>query len=174
MVVATQNPIDMEGTYALPEAQMDRFSMKVSVGYPSAEAEVLVIGQERNGASVEELKPVLSVPEVVAMIAYVKQVKSTPQVDRYIVDLCNSTRSNSASRLGASPRGSLALLRTARACAAIDGRAFVTPDDVKRMAHAVLAHRVIVKPEAELSGITSTDIVDQALSSVPVPHSLAE
>jgi len=174
MVVATQNPIDMEGTYALPEAQMDRFLMKVSVGYPSTEAEMSVIAQERNGASVEELKPVLSVAEIVAMITYVKQVKSTPQVDRYIVDLCTATRENNASRLGASPRGSLALLRTARACAAIDGRAFVTPDDVKRMAHAVLVHRVIVKPEAELSGITSSDIVDQALGSVPVPHMLAE
>ena len=174
MVIATQNPIDMDGTYSLPEAQMDRFLMKISVGYPSAEAEATIIAQERNGATVENLKPVLTVAEITAMIAYVKQVKSTPQVDRYIVDLCAATRENNASRLGASPRGSLALLRSARASAAIDGRAFVTPDDVKRMAHAVLTHRVIVKPEAELSGITAKDVVDQAMSSVPVPHALAE
>ncbi|MGI8677298.1 MAG: AAA family ATPase [Jatrophihabitans sp.] len=170
MVVATQNPIDMEGTYVLPEAQLDRFLMKLSVGYPSAEAEAEILRTQKMGGTVAHLLPVLAAEDVAAMIGIVKQVEVAPVLEEYIVAISTATRSMSELRLGVSPRGSLALLRAARAAAAAAGRAYVVPEDVKTMAPVILAHRVILQPDAELQGRTGTQLIGRAVQSVPVPR----
>jgi MoxR-like ATPase len=172
MVVATQNPIDMEGTYVLPEAQLDRFLMKLTVGYPTADSEAEILRAQKMGSTVAHLTPVLTAHDVVAMIEAVKQVEIAPALEQYIVGIATATRSMSELRLGVSPRGSLALLRAARACAAADGRPFVTPEDVKTMAPVVLAHRVILQPDAELQGRTGTELIARAVQSVPVPRAV--
>ncbi len=172
MVVATQNPIDMEGTYVLPEAQLDRFLMKLTVGYPSPEAEAEVLRTQKMGAAVAHLAPVLSGSDVSAMIEIVRRVEVAPALEQYIVALATAPRGMSELRLGVSPRGSLALLRAARACAAVNGRPFVVPEDVKAMAPVVLAHRVILQPDAELQGRTGAELVARAVQSVPVPHAV--
>jgi MoxR-like ATPase len=170
MVVATQNPIDMEGTYVLPEAQVDRFLMKLTVGYPSAEAEAAVLRTQKMGPTVDRLRPVLTAHDVLSMIEIVRSVEVAPLLEEYIVGVAAATRTMSELRLGVSPRGSLALLRAARALAAADGRAFVVPEDVKAMAPVVLAHRVILQPDAELQGRTGAELITRALQSVPVPR----
>jgi MoxR-like ATPase len=170
MVVATQNPIDMEGTYVLPEAQLDRFLMKLTVGYPTAESEAAILRTQKMGPTVDHLSPVLSAADVTGMIGAVKQVEVAPVLEDYIVAIATATRTMSELRLGVSPRGSLALLRAARAAAASAGRPFVTPEDVKQMAPVVLSHRVILQPEAELQGRTGAELVARALQSVPVPR----
>ena len=170
MVVATQNPIDMEGTYILPEAQLDRFLMKLTVGYPTAEAEALVLRTQKMGSMVAKLSPVLSATDVTDMIDGVRRVEVAPQLEEYIVSISTATRSVSELRLGVSPRGSLALLRAARAAAAAAGRSFVIPEDVKALAPLVLGHRLILQPEAELQGRTPADIIARAIQSVPVPR----
>jgi MoxR-like ATPase len=171
MVVATQNPIDMEGTYLLPEAQLDRFLMKLSVGYPSADSEAEILRTQKMGATVHNLAPVLSARDVQAMIDVVKQVEVSPALEQYIVAISVTTRSMSELRLGVSPRGSLALLRAARAMAASLGRSYVVPEDAKAMAPVVLAHRVILQPDAELQGRTGAELIARAVASVPVPRS---
>ncbi len=170
MVVATQNPIDMEGTYILPEAQLDRFLMKLTVGYPSADAEAEILRTQKMGSTVTHLTPVLNAGEVADMIDLVKTVEIAPALEQYIVAIAAATRSMSELRLGVSPRGSLALLRAARASAAIAARTFVTPEDIKDMAPVVLAHRVILQPDAELQGRTSGELISRAAQSVPVPR----
>jgi MoxR-like ATPase len=170
MVVATQNPIDMEGTYVLPEAQLDRFLMKLTVGYPSGDAEAEILRTQKMGSTVEQLSAVLSADQVVGMINAVKQVEVAPVLESYIVAIATATRTMSELRLGVSPRGSLALLRAARAAAAAAGRPYVIPEDVKQMAPVVLAHRVILQPEAELQGRTGAELIARALQSVPVPR----
>ena len=173
MVVATQNPIDMEGTYILPEAQVDRFLMKLTVGYPTPEAEAAVLRTQKMGGTVGQLRAVLSSDEVIAMIDMIKQVEVTAALEQYIVAIATATRSMSELRLGVSPRGSLALLRASRACAALAGRAYVIPEDVKAMAPVVLAHRVILQPDAELQGRTGAELIARAVQSVAVPHAVA-
>ncbi len=173
MVVATQNPIDMEGTYILPEAQLDRFLMKLAVGYPSVEAEAEILRIQKGGSRAATLGPVLSTRDVMAMIDFVRQIEIAPALEQYIVAISTATRTMSELRLGVSPRGSLALLRAARGCAAAAGRPFVLPEDVKQMAPAVLAHRVILQPDAELQGHTGSELITRALQSVPVPRSVA-
>ena len=173
MVVATQNPIDMEGTYVLPEAQVDRFLMKLTVGYPSTEAEAEILRTQKMGATVTHLTPVLSAQDVQAMIEIVKHVEVAPALEQYIVAIATATRTMSELRLGVSPRGSLALLRAARACAAASGRPYVTPEDVKAMAPIVLAHRLILQPDAELQGRTGTELVMRAVQAVPVPRAIS-
>jgi MoxR-like ATPase len=170
MVVATQNPIDMEGTYILPEAQLDRFLMKLTVGYPTAEAEAAVLRTQKMGPTVDHLSPVLTAQDIAGMIGAVKQVEVAPVLENYIVAVATATRTMSELRLGVSPRGSLSLLRAARAAAAASGRSFVVPEDVKQMAPVVLSHRVILQPEAELQGRTGAELVARALQSVPVPR----
>jgi MoxR-like ATPase len=170
MVVATQNPIDMEGTYLLPEAQLDRFLMKLTVGYPTAEAEAEVLRTQKLGPTVTQLTPVLTGADVAAIIDIVKQIEVAPALEEYIVAVAAATRAMNELRLGVSPRGSLALLRAARASAAVAGRAYVLPEDVKQMAPVVLAHRVIVQPDAELQGRTGAELVLRAVQSVPVPR----
>ena len=170
MVVATQNPIDMEGTYILPEAQLDRFLMKLTVGYPGPEAEAAVLRTQKMGPTVDQLLPVLGASEVMTMIDAVRHVEVAPALEQYIVSIAAATRTMSELRLGVSPRGSLALLRAARAYAASIGRAFVIPEDVKHMAPVVLAHRIILQPDAELHGRTGTELISRALQSVLVPR----
>jgi MoxR-like ATPase len=173
MVVATQNPIDMEGTYQLPEAQLDRFLMRLSVGYPSPEAEAMVLRSEKNEATVDGLLPVMSSDDLLAMIDQIKTVEVAPAIENYVIALSQFTRSAPEVRLGVSPRGSLALLKAARATAAADGRSFVTPEDVKAVATSVLAHRILLRPEAELEGRTNSELVSRALQGVPVPRTVA-
>ena len=173
MVVATQNPIDMEGTYVLPEAQLDRFLMKVSVGYPTFESEAEILRTQKAGRVATSLQPVLTAADVVAMTDIVRRVEIAPALEQYIVAISTATRTMSELRLGVSPRGSLALLRAARACAAASGRPYVVPEDVKEMAPAVLAHRVILQPDAELQGRTGTELVARAVQSVPVPRAIS-
>jgi MoxR-like ATPase len=173
MVVATQNPIDMEGTYLLPEAQLDRFLMKLTVGYPTVEAESEILRTQKMGSTVAHLTPVLSAQDVRSMIEVVKTVEVAPALEKYIVGIATATRTMSELRLGVSPRGSLALLRAARACAAAAGRAFVIPEDVKDLAPVVLAHRVILQPDAELQGRTGTELITRAVQAVAVPRSVA-
>jgi MoxR-like ATPase len=172
MVVATQNPIDMEGTYVLPEAQLDRFLMKLTVGYPTADAEAEILRTQKMGPTITHLSPVLTARDVQTMIDVVKQVEVAAALEQYIVAISAATRSMSELRLGVSPRGSLALLRAARACAAAGGRTFVTPEDVKEMAPVVLAHRVILQSDAELQGRTGAEVIMRAIQSVPVPRSV--
>jgi MoxR-like ATPase len=173
MVVATQNPIDMEGTYQLPEAQLDRFLMRLSVGYPSPEAEALVLRSEKNTATVDGLLPVMSSDDLLAMIDQIKTVEVAPAIENYVIALSHFTRTAPEVRLGVSPRGSLALLKAARATAAADGRSFVTPEDVKAVATSVLAHRILLRPEAELEGRTNSELVARALQGVPVPRTVS-
>jgi MoxR-like ATPase len=172
MVVATQNPIDMEGTYVLPEAQVDRFLMKLTVGYPSAEAEAEILRTQKMGPTITQLTPVLTARRIAEMIDGAKQVEVSAALEQYIVSIAAMTRSMSELRLGVSPRGSLALLRAARACAAAAGRGFVIPEDVKELAPVVLAHRVILQPDAELQGRTGGELIMRAVQSVPVPRSV--
>jgi MoxR-like ATPase len=172
MVIATQNPIDMEGTYILPEAQLDRFLMKLSVGYPSAQSEAEILRAQKMGPTITDLRPVLTAADVVAMIREVKDVEVAPALEDYIVAIAGRTRSMSELRLGVSPRGSLALLRAARAAAAAAGRSYVTPEDVQDMAPVILAHRLILQPDAELQGRTSGELIHRAMQSVAVPRSV--
>ena len=173
MVVATQNPLDMEGTYVLPEAQLDRFLMKVSVGYPSAEAEAEVLRTQKMGATVPRLAPVVNAATVMDLIAAVRDVEVAPALEEYIVAVATATRSMSELRLGVSPRGSLALLRAARGCAAAAGRDYALPEDVKEMAPHVLSHRVILHTDAEVQGRTASELISRAVRSVPIPRAAA-
>ncbi|HET9690269.1 MAG TPA: AAA family ATPase [Acidimicrobiales bacterium] len=174
VVVATQNPIDLEGTYALPEAQLDRFTMRLSLGYPAPEVEAAVLRAERDGATVTRLAPVLRGHDLLAMIETVKAaVEVVPALEHYIVALAAHTRAAPEVRLGVSPRGAIALVRVARAAAAAAGRPYVTPADVKAVAEATLAHRVVLRPEAELAGRTAAEVVARALQAVPVPRAVA-
>jgi MoxR-like ATPase len=167
-VVATQNPIDMDGTYPLPEAQLDRFLMRVRVGYPDRADEVTILRDRRSGLRVSDLRPVLGIDDVLALVGLAAQVHVEDSVAEYVVDVVAATRAMAGLRLGASPRGSIALLRAAAA-----DRRFVTPDDVKKLAEPVLAHRLLIAPDAELRGYTDTRAVAEVLETVPVPRTLA-
>ncbi len=173
VVIATQNPIDLEGTYVLPEAQLDRFLMRLSVGYPSPEAEAEVLRTERNSPSVDQLASVMDREDLLGMIDLVKRaVEVSAPIEHYIVAICARTRELPEVRLGVSPRGGLALLRAARVVAAAAGRPFVTPDDVQAMALATLAHRVVLRPDAEIQGRTPAEVITRAVQTVPVPRAV--
>ena len=169
MVIATQNPIELEGTYPLPEAQRDRFLMRLSIGYPSVEAELEVLDVHGRGDRVNALRPVAHASDVAAMIEAVKAVHAADPLKRYVVDLIRATREHPALELGASPRAALALLRAARAHAATGSRDYVIPDDVKALAQPVLAHRLIVTPEAQMGGTGPAEVLEELLTTVPVP-----
>lgn len=174
IVVATQNPIDLEGTYQLPEAQLDRFLMRLKVGYPSVEDEAQVFRAERNEATVTKLAPIMRADELTAMIDYLKANVDVAQViDIYVAKICAATREHPDVRLGVSPRGGLALLRAARASAGASGRPYVTPADIQSMAEATLTHRIILKPEAEVQGKKASDVVLRALKEVPAPRAVS-
>jgi MoxR-like ATPase len=170
MVIATQNPVDMDGTYPLPEAQLDRFLMRLSVGYPDRAAEVSVLLGARGVSAMDSLSWVTTAAEVAELIAYVNEVYVAETLYGYIVDVVAATREAAGVKLGASPRASVALLRATRARAAAAGRAYTVPQDVKELAEPVLAHRIILTPEAELRGRSATDIVAEVLAGVPVPR----
>ena len=176
LVLATQNPIEQEGTYALPEAQVDRFLMKVVLTYPSFEEEVEIIDiASRDEHHGPPLAQVIDLPTLVSLRQQVQEVFIDPKIDRYIVSLVHATRAGDSYGLqgliewGASPRASIALKICARANAFLKGKSFVTPDDVKELAHDVLRHRILVTFEAEARGITSNQIIDTLLGSVTVP-----
>ncbi|MBV9950929.1 MAG: MoxR family ATPase [Acidimicrobiia bacterium] len=170
VVLATQNPIEYEGTYPLPEAQLDRFLLRVTVGYPSDDDEVTMLARriDRRAEAVT-LQPVIDRDRLVEMQEAIEDVHVSEAVRRYIVDVVRATRAATQLQVGASPRGSLALLTAARARAVVSGRDFVTPDDVKVLAPAALAHRVSLRPELWVRGVRTEQVIDQCLTSVPVP-----
>jgi MoxR-like ATPase len=169
MVLATQNPIEYEGTFPLPEAQLDRFLMRVRLGYPSQSDEIEILDRQQLRHPIETLEAVVAVEELNSVMEEIKSVYVSKPVKRYLVDLVNHTRQSSDVYLGASPRGSLALFRTGQAVAALAGRDFVLPDDIKSMAVPVLAHRVIVGPAARLRELSAEKIVEEILEKIPVP-----
>jgi MoxR-like ATPase len=169
MVLATQNPIEYEGTFPLPEAQLDRFLMRVRLGYPNPTEEIEVLERQQLRHPIEVLEAVIEVDELLEAMETIKQIFVSLPVKRYVVDLVNRTRLNQDVYLGASPRGSLALFRTAQAMAAMGDRNFVLPDDVKKLAVAVMAHRVIVGPAARLRDLSAERIVQEILENTSVP-----
>jgi MoxR-like ATPase len=170
VVMATQNPIEFEGTYPLPEAQLDRFLMRISVGYPAREDEArIVVQRARRGSDDVELHGVVDAATLLAMQAAVERVHVEDSVAAYMVDIATATRVNASVSVGASPRGSLALLKLSRARAALEGRDFVTPDDVKAIAVPALAHRIALRPELWVQRIRTEDVVADCLRSVPAP-----
>jgi MoxR-like ATPase len=171
MVLATQNPVEMEGTYPLPEAQRDRFTARLAIGYPSPEAELEMVDQHGGGSPLDDLEPVSDALEVAKLIEAVREVHIAEAVRRYAIDIVTATRDNRDLRLGASPRATLHLLRTGRAAAALDGRDFVLPDDLQALAGPVLAHRLLLSAEAQVARRTTEAVVADVLASVPVPSS---
>lgn len=169
LVVATQNPIEMEGTYPLPEAQRDRFLLRISMGYPSPAAEVAMLDHHGESDPLEPLQPVTDAESVMRAIRIVRSVFVHPAVKEYLVAIVNQTRALPQTRLGASPRAGLQLLRAAKARAAMDGRAYVIPDDVSALAAPTLAHRVLLNTQSQLSGQDGSDLVTAAVRAVPVP-----
>ena len=170
MVVATQNPIDMDGTYPLPEAQLDRFLARTAMGYPDHDAELdILLGQQDAGPQ-DRIRPVLSLGDAAAMVAAVHRVRASPEVCDYLVRLVASTRRLPEVSLPVSPRGSVSLLRAARSRALTLGRTFVTPDDIKVLAAPVLAHRLVLTAEAALAGQTPEAVLERAVGAVAVPH----
>lgn len=170
MVVATQNPIELEGTYRLPEAQLDRFFMRIGVGYPDRAAEIDIMRSQRAGSLIGEIKPLGSSEEVAQWIQIATAVHIDTEVYGYIADIAGATRQASDLRIGASPRASLALARAARVQAAMSGRTYVSPDDVKAIAAAVLNHRLLLSPDAELRGKRVEKVVVDLLKQVQVPQ----
>ncbi|MGJ8743256.1 AAA family ATPase [Polaribacter sp.] len=173
IVLATQNPIEQEGTYRLPEAQLDRFLFKINIEYPNSEEEFEIIRREQsleNATKIGKIETVISGKEIVAFRALIKKVSIEETLLKYIANIVVNTRTNSFLYLGASPRASIAILGASKAFAAIEGRDFVTPEDIKRATIPVLKHRVIVTPEREMEGLTSTQIITQIIESVEIPR----
>jgi MoxR-like ATPase len=168
IVLATQNPIELDGTYELPEAQLDRFLMRLHIGYPDSIAEMEILDQHEKRWNRAELAAVVDTARFVEMTRIADLVHLGPLVKEYVVTLSHATRSRSDVRIGASPRGTIALANAARAWAAGNGRHFVAPDDIRLMAPHVLPHRIVVTPEAELRGVTGNTVVDEVLSQTPV------
>jgi MoxR-like ATPase len=169
MVLATQNPIEYEGTFPLPEAQLDRFLLRVSLGYPATADEIAVLDRQQFRHPVETLRQVVSARELLAAQAEVRKIHVASEIKAYLVDLVTQTRKHGEVYLGASPRGSLALYRTTQARAALNGRDYVIPDDVKALAEAALAHRIIIGPAARIKDVTTRGVIREILASVPVP-----
>lgn len=170
MVIATQNPIEMEGTYALPEAQRDRFTARVSIGYPDPQAELSMVDEHSGHDPLRELRPVTDTEEVRSLLRTVREVHVSTEVRRYVIDIINGTRHLPELRLGASPRSTLQLIRAARAHAVLSGRSFVIPDDVQAVAVPVVAHRLVLTSEAHATRRSAPDLVRQLLHRIPVPQ----
>jgi MoxR-like ATPase len=168
-VIATQNPVEFRGTYPLPEAQMDRFALQFRLGYVAPEDEVAVLSAQAKRHPLEDLVPCVSLADVVALRASAAEVRISDELKRYVVDVVRTTRTVPGVQLGASPRASIALMKTAQALALLDGQAFVTPDHVQELAVPVIAHRLIVEPSARFSGITAGQVVEDVLKTVPAP-----
>ncbi|WP_439628400.1 AAA family ATPase [Gemmata sp.] len=169
LVIATQNPVDQEGTFPLPEAQLDRFLVRLSLGYPSMEEEGKMLVRLQKGHPIDDLKPVVSADDVLACQEAIRHVHVDDKVTRYVLEIVHASRAHEDVLLGGSPRASIALFRTAQALAAIAGRDFATPDDVKRMAHPVLAHRLILRPESRLRKRTASVVVRELVGDAKVP-----
>ncbi|OEH91977.1 AAA family ATPase [Bacillus solimangrovi] len=168
-VMATQNPIDFEGTYPLPEAQLDRFLIKINMGYPEAEDEYVMLSRMEKKDPIQELTEVLTVEELVQLQMVAKQVHVNEEVKRYIVNLVRATREHTDVELGVSPRGSIALMQAAQAYALIVQREYVLPDDVQYLAPFVLSHRILLTPEAQFTNVTAVKLVNELLQKVEVP-----
>jgi MoxR-like ATPase len=169
MVLATQNPIEYEGTFPLPEAQLDRFQLRIRLGYPSASEEMKILNEQQYRHPIESLEPIVKVDELLEAIETIRDVFVSTAIQRYIIDLVGRTRQSGDVYLGASPRGSLALFRAGQARAALQGRDHVLPDDIKALAVAVLGHRIIVSPAARLRELSADRIVQEIVYSTPVP-----
>jgi MoxR-like ATPase len=173
IIMATQNPIEQEGTYRLPEAQLDRFLFKINIDYPKLNEEIDIINREhllQNHGKLENIKAILSGYDIANYQALVKQIQVEPNLLEYIAKLVVNTRENAFLYLGASPRATIAILNAAKGFAAIRGRDFVTPEDIKEAAIPVLQHRVIVTPEREIEGLTSIEIIKQIIESIEIPR----
>lgn len=168
-VIATQNPVESRGTYPLPEAQMDRFALQFSLGYISPEEEVKILSNQIQQHPIDTIKPCVNLQDIINLKQQVKQIRISEELKRYIVDIVNATRSAEGVQLGASPRGSLALMKIAQALALFDGYQFVTPEHIQELAVEVIAHRLVMEPQARFSGRTAAGVVEEILKSVPVP-----
>jgi MoxR-like ATPase len=171
LVIATQNPVDHEGTFPLPEAQLDRFLVRLNLGYPNAEEEASMLARHQLKHPIDDLQTVVTANEVLRCQQAVRAIRVDDKLSRYIVELVGRTRAHNDVLLGGSPRASLALYRASQALAAIRGNEFITPDDIKRLAPAILCHRIILKPESRLRKVTARALVDELLDMVPVPTS---
>jgi MoxR-like ATPase len=169
MVMATQNPIEYEGTFPLPEAQMDRFFMKISLGYPLLQEEISIISSQQLNHPIHSLTSITNQIEIKTASEQVKLIHVSPAVERYIVFLVRATRNHESVYLGASPRGSIGLYKAGQALAAIQGREFVIPDDIKKVAEPILGHRIVIKPSAKLHNHTPVQIIKEIIDSVEVP-----
>ncbi|HXT57412.1 MAG TPA: MoxR family ATPase [Pirellulales bacterium] len=169
LVIATQNPVDHEGTFPLPEAQLDRFLVRLSLGYPSIEEEAKMLDRLQRGHPIDNLEAVVTAADVIACQKAIREVYVDEKVRSYILEIVHATRLHDDISLGGSPRASLALFRTAQAVAAMRGNNFVLPDDVKRMAAPVLTHRLILRPESRLRKVTAARVVEEVLAEVPAP-----
>lgn len=168
-VLATQNPVESRGTYPLPEAQMDRFALQFSLGYVSPQEEVAVLADQKRGHPIESISPCAAVEDVLALKDQVNEVRISDELKRYIVDIVNATRSAPGVQLGASPRASLALMKASKALALFDGQEFVAPEQVQEIAMPVIAHRMVMDPQARFSGRTAEGVVQELLETIPVP-----
>lgn len=169
MVLATQNPIELVGTYPLPEAQLDRFLMRIRLGYPSQKEELQILERHRSSTSPAHLNPVLSAQHVLILQKAMEDIQCTPNLCRYIIEISEQTRNHPDVRLGVSPRGSIALMRTAMANAMLNGRDYVIPDDIQKMLIPVLAHRIVMRPRASSSNHSAEDVLKEIVRSLPVP-----
>jgi MoxR-like ATPase len=169
LVIATQNPVDHEGTFPLPEAQLDRFLMRFSLGYPSMEEELRMLEILQKSHPVDLLQPVAAAEELMACQQAVREIYVDEKVRRYLMQIVHDTRTHDDIALGGSPRASIALFRTSQAMAALRGRNYVLPDDVKKVAPHVLTHRMIVKPESRLRRVTAAAIVEEIIAEIAVP-----
>ena len=168
-VIATQNPVEFRGTYPLPEAQMDRFAVQCSLGYVVPEEEVAILSAQEQRHPIDTLAPCVSIDDLLAVRRSVFRVRMSDELKRYVVDVVRQTRAANGVQLGASPRASLALMKAAQALALAEGREFVIPEDVRELAVPVIAHRLIVDPQARFAGVSAVTIVEEILTKVPVP-----
>jgi MoxR-like ATPase len=169
LVIATQNPIDHEGTFPLPEAQLDRFLMRFSLGYPTMDEELQMLEMLQHKHPLDDLEPVVSADELIACQKVVREIRVDEKVRQYLMQIVHDTREHGDLSLGGSPRASIALFRTSQALAALRGRKYVLPDDVKRVAGPVLTHRVILKPESRLRKVTAEHVIDEVVAEIAVP-----
>ena len=168
-VIATQNPVEFRGTYPLPEAQMDRFAVQLSLGYVAPEDEVAILSAQAQRHPIDTLTPCVSIEDVLMVRRRAAAVRMSDELKRYAVDVVRATRAANGIQLGASPRASLALMKAAQALALSEGREFVIPEDVREMAVPVIAHRVVVEPQARFAGVTTAGLVEEILAKVPMP-----
>jgi MoxR-like ATPase len=169
LVIATQNPIELEGTFPLPEAQLDRFLLRVQIGYPSEEEEQAILHRFKQEEVLEALQSVITADQILELQSVIRQVNWQPEVERYLLAIVRATRGNPAVQLGVSPRGTLALYRACEALAALHGRDYVQPDDVKHLAPGVLAHRLLTTSRSRMRGQQSTEIINSIVENTPVP-----